>query len=325
MSTACPKVRDACESCHKRKIRCLLDPGSTACRSCSVTGTSCLFAPRAKAGRPRRTASLNQQRQKLTWAQVKEKNTTGQSHAGHNRSLSDSVSMVTADELHFGTVITFDNYWDSEKMTASDGMRSPGFLRNTQEAGQEDRQTQVKVNEVISPQDLSKQNAILSMITPSQSSTPPSVPPFMKSDESLVFDATLQLCGDLDRSWRNLRDGQGSLQEVESTLRMVEYACTTARTIGLWPPSEKASTALILVAIYKVFDISETLVRQSMNDSSTQDAIDSLFQLKRIDLALLQAYMFLSHTGQVDAVKKASEIHTWIDSIFRQQRYQMIW
>lgn len=51
MSTG-PQVRNACEECHSRKIKChpTEDGG---CRSCQNTGRLCFFLPRNKSGRPK--------------------------------------------------------------------------------------------------------------------------------------------------------------------------------------------------------------------------------------------------------------------------------
>ncbi|OKL56916.1 hypothetical protein UA08_07741 [Talaromyces atroroseus] len=47
------KVRAACEPCHRRKIKCQPPVDGGACQACETNGRKCLFAPRAKAGRPR--------------------------------------------------------------------------------------------------------------------------------------------------------------------------------------------------------------------------------------------------------------------------------
>lgn len=255
----------------------------------------------------------------------------------HNRSNSDSLLMVTAstDELQYGSVMAFDNYWDAEKMTDLHDLRGVDFLgrghdETRQEEQHEPQHESQNINNEIIQQEVAKQqqDSILGILTPSTSSTPPRFETFATTDESLDFDAALKLCSDLDRSYRALRDGQTqtSTQEVEGIIRMVEYTCATARTATFSAAAEKASTALILAAIYKVFDVIETLVRQ-INDmcNSAQDALERLLRMKRMDIALLQAYMFLNQMGQTDAVKKISEIHTWMDSILQQQQYQMIW
>ena len=49
---ASPQVRDACEECHSRKIKCQTT-NAGACRSCQKTGRLCFFLPRNKSGRPK--------------------------------------------------------------------------------------------------------------------------------------------------------------------------------------------------------------------------------------------------------------------------------
>lgn len=422
MSLEYPRVRDACESCHRRKIRCLLTPGSPACQSCLTSGDSCLFAPRAKAGRPRRTHSENQRR-KLAWqAADNNKHLKTANQIGHARSSSDSLLMVVGDELQVDAIMTFDNYWDPEKATdiqklggtdfltpnitpqegrenqlvpsgvqhttPLDGHHSPllggtqqGILRERRgsqlvlsgaqhptpqggyeseillsgvqlptsdegrssqrvqrsasperqdslllgephTAGQEGRDS-LTVNGVL--QDRNHKDGNLGLMTPSCLSTPPRYDGFALADESLDFDTALKLCGDLDRSSRRLREGYVDTVEVKGMMEMVEHACTVARTAASSTLTEKASAALLLAAVYKVVEICEALIRQIGEDDSNADSLDRSFQLQRLDLAMFQAFMFLNHTGQVDALKKVSGLHAWISSIMQQQQYSSIW
>ncbi|KAI1618117.1 hypothetical protein EDD36DRAFT_413809 [Exophiala viscosa] len=50
--SACPQVRDACEECHSRKIKCHTTKAG-ACRACQNNGRLCFFLPRNKSGRPK--------------------------------------------------------------------------------------------------------------------------------------------------------------------------------------------------------------------------------------------------------------------------------
>jgi hypothetical protein len=122
-----PRVRDACQSYHRRKIRCLLTPGSPACQSCLASGELCLFAPRAKAGRPRRTHSEKLQRRKLSWPAADNDYSRTSSESRHARSSTESIVMVAADELQFGNM-AFNNYWDPEKMARIQGLGDISFL-----------------------------------------------------------------------------------------------------------------------------------------------------------------------------------------------------
>lgn len=221
---------------------------------------------------------------------MREKTTITQSDATHHRSSSDSLAMLNHDELSFGAALGFDSYWDPGKMTDLQEMRSVDFLEQSEETGREEHELQ-NMNEMLQPS-ITKQDSVLGILTPSRSSTPPCFDTSTTSGESLDFDAALKLCGDLDRSCRALREGQLSVDEVEGVIRMVEYTCATARMSALSALAEKASTALILAALYKVFDVCETMARQ-INDSSALRALECLFRLKRLDLAILQAYMFL--------------------------------
>ena len=46
-------VRNACDACHKRKIRCIMSRSGGSCHNCKSRGLSCYFLPRYKSGRPR--------------------------------------------------------------------------------------------------------------------------------------------------------------------------------------------------------------------------------------------------------------------------------
>lgn len=230
--------------------------------------------------------------------------------------------MIATDDLHFGTIIPFDSFWDHNK-TADMADFTVDFLTNEHHMIPEEQETQTTVNETVQ-QDRTQQSGF-GTTTPSRSSTPPpryDIPTL--ADGSLEFDAALKLCGDLDRSYRGLRDGQAGMAELEGIMRTVEYACSTARISISSASGDKASTqALILAAMYKVFEICESLVRQIVGNEG--DILDRLFRLQRLDLALLQGFMFIRHTGQVDALKRISDLHTWILSILQQQEYQKIW
>jgi hypothetical protein len=47
------KLRQACDTCHARKIKCTSD-GSGACAFCKSNRSSCTFSPRDTMGRPRK-------------------------------------------------------------------------------------------------------------------------------------------------------------------------------------------------------------------------------------------------------------------------------
>lgn len=51
-------VRNACDACHTRKIRCETPQGGGPCLNCQSKDLSCYFLPRYKSGRPRVNAAL---------------------------------------------------------------------------------------------------------------------------------------------------------------------------------------------------------------------------------------------------------------------------
>jgi hypothetical protein len=52
-------VRNACDACHKRKIRCIPSRNGGPCHHCHSRGLSCYFLPRYRSGRPRVNPPLN--------------------------------------------------------------------------------------------------------------------------------------------------------------------------------------------------------------------------------------------------------------------------
>jgi hypothetical protein len=230
--------------------------------------------------------------------------------------------MVAGEELQFGPIMALDNYWGPPEMTDMQELGDLDFLMHNT-TPQERRKTPMALNGV--QQDTTHKDGALGLLTPSHSSTMAQYDIFASEDESLDFDTALKLCGDLDRSYRIIRDRQIDATEVKGIIKMVEYACTTARIAACSTSAEKASTALILAAVYKVLEICETLILQIVDDGSNADSLDRSFRLQRLDLALFQGFMFLNHTSQADALKKVSELHTWIGSIMQQQQYRSIW
>jgi len=318
ISTVSPRVRDACESCHKRKIRCFLESGSPACQSCLTSGDSCLFAPRAKAGRPRRTYSENQRR-KIPWDRRPSKllNESRQFSSSAN-----TLAAVESDKPYYDSTMPFDDLWD------------PHILNNMQELGNLDSLAQdTALQSIHEPQKEHAQKYqegrrdpdILGVLTPSQSPVPYQYESSAPADESLDFNTALKLCGDLDRSHRALRDGQAEGADMANIMSMVEFGCSIARVAASSTSLGTASSALLLAAVYKMMEVCETLIGQIVNEGAHLSLLDRLFRLQRLDLALFQVFMFLSLAGHADPVKKVSELHTLIASIFQQPQYKSIW
>jgi hypothetical protein len=49
-----PRVRNACEACHKRKQRCILPDAGGSCLACRHNARQCYFVPRIRPGKPPR-------------------------------------------------------------------------------------------------------------------------------------------------------------------------------------------------------------------------------------------------------------------------------
>lgn len=283
MSLSFPRVRDACQNCHRRKIRCHLIPGNSSCQHCSSNGTACLFAPRARAGRPRRSNADTQRN--VQWELAKCPGT--QAERGY------AAPMLVPMEENFG----LQHYWTPDK--ALGDVTDINFASHDH-------------SNINAPQ--------LPLKTSPLSPTLQTNFDFLLPDEAAVdFDTILRLCSDLDRYCRAVREGVMASKDMEVLLKLLESTGATARS----STSEKASNALILAALYKVFDLCEAVIRDVLNGGT--DIMDSLYRLKRLDVVLLQAKIALNRMGHEEASKKSSEIHHWIESIVKQQQYQDVW
>jgi len=268
--------------------------------------------------------------------------------------------MVAAEELQFDAFMAFDNHWNPEKMAGMKDLSSVEFIEHISmptkggehimdmpelgdadfhshnSASKDPYEASTVPNEVqhvqsqaeresqtCSPlqQDRTDQGS-LEMPTTLHSAAPPLQDMFASVTGSLDFDAALKLCGDLDRAHCTLRDRKLDAFGVKGVLKMVEYACTMAASSS---SIEKASTALLLAAVYKLLEVCETLVKQIEDGSFNADVWECSFQLQRLDLALFQALHFLKRMNQVEALKKISELHTCIRSVLQQEQYQLIW
>jgi hypothetical protein len=59
MAQPMPKVRSACEACHKRKQRCILPESGGACHACRQYARHCFFVPRIRPGKQPRRNTLD--------------------------------------------------------------------------------------------------------------------------------------------------------------------------------------------------------------------------------------------------------------------------
>ncbi|KAN0099097.1 hypothetical protein V8E51_012872 [Hyaloscypha variabilis] len=332
MSLPYPRVRDACESCHRRKIRCRLLPGSPACQSCLTSGDSCLFAPRAKAGRPRRTHSEKLQRRQMSWLATENNCSRTASDNRHVESNAGTMAMLTADEMQFDAVVAFDDYWGSEKMAGMKDLDSAEFLghnptptkgggqiMNMEEFGDVDFHTYNSP-----PHEAGEASIVLNTVQHRTSTEIQEIQLYTFTSVAgiLDFEAALKLCGNLDRSYGALRDGKSEAFEMRGIMELIEYTCATAASSS---STEKASTALLLAAIYKVLEICEIIIQQTGDGCSKADLWDCSFRLQRLDLALFQSFRLLKRMNQLDALKRVSELHACIGSTLQQELYRSMW
>jgi hypothetical protein len=278
----------------------------------------------------------------------------------HVESNAGTMAMLTADEMQFDAVVAFDDYWGSDKMAGMKDLDSAEFLghnptptkgggqiMNMEEFGDVDfhtynsppheageasivlntvqhrTSTEIQEIQLCNPaqQDRTHRDS-LGMLTPPQSTTAPQRDTFTSVAGILDFEAALKLCGNLDRSYGALRDGKSEAFEMRGIMELIEYTCATAASSS---STEKASTALLLAAVYKVLEICEIIIQQTGDGCSKADLWDCSFRLQRLDLALFQSFRLLKRMNQLDALKRVSELHACIGSTLQQELYRSMW
>lgn len=136
------------------------------------------------------------------------------------------------------------------------------------------------------------------------------------------FNVTLKMCGELDVHYQSLQQSQKLVDNKHDILTAIESACSSAlSTVDLSDASTCSSEALVMVAILKVLDLCQSLVLHLTQHTKVRrvNELDHLFFLKRIDIALLQARIFLTYGSNMAAAEKAVQIHQSLASTLKQQ------
>ena len=311
------KVRSACENCHRRKIRCHLPKAGGACQNCSTSGSSCYFAPRVKAGRPRLTD--------LEQRQAPYRDYSSKSPRLANKPFPDANSIpLLSDDSHSTPNALFSASQNTGEATLVDDLHAFGLLSPMQTA--QTREQNASFHDGISISSNQVLNdSTLGFLTSSSASFETSHGGVRNLPSS--FDVILRSCEDLDRHCRSLEGLNYHINSMYTVLNSMESACEMSKQASLsLPSSDGASIALMAAAFYKVFEICEKIIGGIGSSSMSQEqSLDMLVFLKRLDLVLLQTKIVLVRINHLDAAKTASQIHQWIESYIKQHCHSWSW
>ena len=292
-----PRVRGACEYCHHRKIRCIIPPNSSSCHNCAATGVLCIFAPRLKSGRPRRSAS-----QVVPDADTCDTAVTTPSGSGE-----DGPKIPNYDTANFSIesqiFLPFNGSWYDN--ASSDHSTVPHPQHQS-------------LSTITPPGEPSYPN-------PSTSGTVSNDCP--KSTTALNFDAALKLCADLDHRARLMRDAP-SLADAETHVQALDGVCMASITIQ--SSTNSASRSMVLAVLYKALEMCQVLVQAcvagTMGTSHTA-LLRRLLVLRRLDIVVMFSKICFERMGSEHAtgVKEAEEIHASIERFLRIDYGYRIW
>ena len=138
------------------------------------------------------------------------------------------------------------------------------------------------------------------------------------------FNVFLNLCAELDRHCNTMREQGNNLDNIQTIVGSVDAACTKAMKADT---CNGASTALMIAALLKTFEICEAVLQNTPARPSMGEAtmLDHILLLKRLDLVLLQAKIFLTRIGQLEVAKKATNMHYWLESSLKKSEGHWIW
>lgn len=330
-----PRVRSACESCHKRKVRCLLMPGREACQNCSASGSQCLFAPRVKTGRPRlgRPLSspmqsplshdafetpLNPQIEPIHFLQ--NQNSTATTLSDSRRQIESSrIQIEEPHNLHKASLQSMPDL----RPLALQAVGMQNYTTSSDDGGS------ASTDSMLADPLLDRWNPLLPI------SPPPSMPSDVASplpstpsnsaegpEPNFDFSAGLQLCTKLDRHCHHIRNANHYPETLHDVLSTMGPACTAAiKAASCTSASALASSALVLASVYKIFQICELIIGRATDGAPIPDvqAMEHMLVLKTLDLALLHGREFLIRTGQSEAARKASQLHRYLEMLVKQQ------
>ena len=316
-----PKVRGACEYCHRRKIRCILPLESGACHNCAATGTTCLFAPRAKAGRPRRNPSQVLQLQSPEPNEPLEEHDDSQiDQPASSDAPSDSNAQSRSLPLQAQFLFPFSRPQWGEFGSLDDHsvlstpthelLHNPGLHTTPISHSVAMSQFQSSGSGTLTP------TTSISALT-SEVDWPETVNTIAgATSPELEFDLALKLCADLEHRCRSVQD-TNCLANAEAHLQALDSVCMAS--IQAPPSADSASRSLILAALHKALEICGALVRACSTGARTSDSalLQQLLLLRRLDVVVLFGRICFARMGQAAGRKTAEEIHANIEGLLR--------
>ena len=243
-------------------------------------------------------------------------------HVGAGVGSQKPLDLTSNEEAGFGTMMGIDSLYEITKYYVED-FPDLEFASQPQLPKQQEQENQGAIcNAAIHNE--SRLDPSLGLLTPELSISPREFV-LCEINEMPTFDQALRLCSDLNQQILAHKDDRSSGRDNKEALRLVESICCTARVTG--SASDHATTALILAAICKVLEMCDIFVQKASRGVYVRgsETLGWLLLLKRLDLSLFQAKMFLDHISNSESAEKALLIHQGIESIINQQQYQSIW
>lgn len=310
-------------------------PGDPACHNCSVSGSSCLFAPRVKPGRsptvrPQRTdpqappSCEPRNNQPLTPPSYEPSETfSKRARSESQQELQFPEPLITTPALDgsfFDINMSLEEVWNSDATTLLQELNEADFGFDTR----------LPVRE-IGPRNHGRPVNIPAgtLLTPSRANTPVEFDFQAIPDEKLNFDTILKVCSDLQDHCRTMKVPKDSPKDMQAIFGSLNSACMTAATAMVSPStSDGASMALLHTTLCKVVELCDGIVNSILSAQPAQQehhAINCLLFLKRVDLILLQSKILLIRIDQPEAAKKADHVHSCIDNSLKQQWQPWMW
>lgn len=283
------RVRGACEYCHHRKIRCIVNPSSPSCHNCLATGVTCFFAPRLKSGRPRRSTSQVIPDTDSGGSLIDTPSTTGD-HTPEKCSY-NALDFTIGSQTFFPSNRSWYDYTDTYQSVIA----------------HQTRQSDVSsICDVDSYPDTTSKSASMS------STSCEDIP-------ALGFDAALKLCTDLDHRTRNLGDTP-TIADAEAHMQVLDEVCMASITVQ--SSIDSASRSIVLAALYKALDLCHLILQAcGVGTARTSQGgfLRRVLVVRKLDIVVTFCKICFSRMGaeHVEGVKRAGDLHTAIERFLK--------
>ncbi|EME86738.1 uncharacterized protein MYCFIDRAFT_77440 [Pseudocercospora fijiensis CIRAD86] len=313
-----PKIRGACENCHRRKIRCIIAPGDSACVNCVHSGSACLFAPRSKPGRPRRVTS-----DKPSTQGPEPHDIQGSSSSNPQRSSPEYDPhgiehdlMQVADLDALDVEAAWNICWTPDEAISLPDPNAFAYSMLSHSL----------------PKTSAWPRANMAGVPAYPLSPPASLGPSPSNEsidlDDLGFESALQVCKKLDEYCQYIAHPVFMPSVEHEVFSVMARICTVAASKAP-AASHCPAAALILAAILKVLELCGLIVaklsRQPPASPLGGGSMESMFLLKKIDLLLLQTKVFLAQIEHHAGVQKAVELHRHIETTVQTDYPAMAW